>query len=216
MTAFSAALRAATWTNHRRAEETEYLRDLVAGRVDRAGYAEMVAQHYFAYAVLEEAGQIMRSDPVAGRFVDAALVRIPALEQDLFALLGAEWSTVVSPNQSTRHYCDRMRQVCFDWPGGFVAHHYTRYLGDLSGGQFLARAIERRLGLDARTGTAFYDFSPVGDLAAYREAYRQRLDAAPWSAEEQARIIEETALAYDLNTEVLVELGDTLRDAAAA
>jgi heme oxygenase (biliverdin-producing, ferredoxin) len=46
MATFSAALRAATWTNHKRAEDTRYLRALVAGEVDRAGYAEMVAQHY--------------------------------------------------------------------------------------------------------------------------------------------------------------------------
>jgi heme oxygenase (biliverdin-producing, ferredoxin) len=216
MTTFSAALRAATWANHRRAEETTYLRALVAGRVDRAGYAEMVAQHYFAYVVLEEAGATMRDDAVAGLFVDNALLRVPALEQDLAALLGPDWSTVVSPSPSTRRYCARMREVCFNWPGGFVAHHYTRYLGDLSGGQFLARAIERQLGLDTRTGTAFYDFSAVGDLTAYKNAYRERLDGAPWPATEQARIVTETALAYDLNTEVLVELGDSLRDTAPA
>jgi heme oxygenase (biliverdin-producing, ferredoxin) len=109
-----------------------------------------------------------------------------------------------------------MREVCFSWPGGFVAHHYTRYLGDLSGGQFLARAIKRRLGLDASTGTAFYDCSSVGDLTAFKDAYRVRLNCAPWSAEEQARIVAETALAYDLNTEVLLELGDSLRDSAPA
>ena len=106
--------------------------------------------------------------------------------------------------------------MCLSWPGGFVAHHYTRYLGDLSGGQFLARAIERQLGLDPRTGTAFYDFSAVGDLTAFKDAYRLRLDAAPWSAEEKTRIVNETALAYDLNTEVLVELGESLRDSASA
>ncbi len=115
-------------------------------------------------------------------FVDEALVRVPALEQDLAALLGPGWSTVVNPSPSTQRYCERMREVCFNWPGGFVAHHYTRYLGDLSGGQFLARAIERHLGLDTRTGTAFYDFSAVGDLHAFKAAYRERLDAAPWSA----------------------------------
>ncbi len=216
MSTFSAALRAATWTNHRRAEDTEYLRALVEGQVDRTGYAEMVAQHYFAYVVLEEAGVVMADDPVAGRFVENALVRVPALEQDLAALLGPDWSTVVSPSPSTRRYCDRMREVCFSWPGGFVAHHYTRYLGDLSGGQFLARAIERELGLGSRTGTAFYDFAALGDLTAFKNSYRGRLDATPWSAMEQARIVAETALAYDLNTAVLVELGESLRDSAPA
>jgi heme oxygenase (biliverdin-producing, ferredoxin) len=176
----------------------------------------MMAQHYFAYLVLEEAGEVMRHDAVAGAFVDDALVRVPSLEQDLANLLGLDWSTVVSRSPSTQRYCDRMRELCFSWPGGFVAHHYTRYLGDLSGGQFLARAIERQLGLDASTGTAFYDFSAVGDVTEYKHAYRERLDTAPWTTTEQARIVAETALAYDLNTEVLVELGESLQDIAPA
>lgn len=207
MTGFAAALRAATWTEHKRAEDTAYLRALVAGEVDQLGYADMVAQHYFAYLVLEEAAQVMRSDPVAGGFVTDALHRVPALERDLAALLGAQWSTVVSPSQTTQRYCDRMRQICFSWPGGFVAHHYTRYLGDLSGGQYLARAIERELGPGI---TAFYDFTALGDLTAFKEAYRRQLDTARWSADEQSRITAETALAYDLNTAVLVELGEPL------
>ena len=213
---FSAQLRAATWSEHQRAEDTAYLRALVAGEVDRAGYADMVAQHYFAYAVLEEAAALVRHDPIAGGFADERLARLPALEQDLAALLGPDWRTRIAPSASTRRYCDRMREVCFDWPAGFVAHHYTRYLGDLSGGQFLVRAIERRLGLDATTGTAFYDFSVIGDLGAFKAAYRDRLDNAPWPPAERARIVAETAIAYDLNSAVLVELGEALPTEAAA
>jgi heme oxygenase len=213
LTGFSAALRAATWTDHRQAESTAYLKALVTGQLDRAGYADMVAQHHFGYQVLEAAADAMRADPVGAAFITDALHRLPALERDLTALLGPGWSTVVSPSRSTQRYCDRMREVCFTWPGGFVAHHYTRYLGDLSGGQYLARAIERQFGTGV---TAFYDFSALGDLAAFKDSYRQRLDAAPWSAQEQSRIIAETALAYELNTAVLVELGEPLQDPAPA
>ncbi len=42
-----------------------------------------------------------------------ALVRVPALEHDLAALLAADRSTVVSPSPSTLRYCDRMREVSF-------------------------------------------------------------------------------------------------------
>jgi heme oxygenase len=205
-TTFSTKLRDATWGNHRRAEETPYLRALVSGGIDREGYAAMVAQHYFAYLVLEEAGRAMRDDPVAGVFVDESLVRLPALERDLHALLGADWAARIAPNEATRRYRDRIQEVCFTWSFAFVAHHYTRYLGDLSGGQFLANAVQRRLGLDEHSGTAFYDFSAVGDLDEFKNAYRQRLDASPWTAQEQRWFIAETAYAYDLNTEVLVQL----------
>ena len=203
---FSAQLREATWPHHKRAERTAYLRALVTGRVDRLGYAEMVAQHYFAYVVLEEAGDAMRRDPVAGPFAADELLRVPALERDLAALLGPQWRDSIAPNEATRTYCERMREVCFTWPFAFVAHHYTRYLGDLSGGQYLARAVESRLGVDKQNGTAFYDFSALGDLEAFRHAYREQLDATPWSEQERSWFIAEAAFAYDINTAVLDQL----------
>ena len=81
-----------------------------------------------------------------------------------------------------------------------------RYLGDLSGGQMLRGTIEQVYGIDASSGTAFYDFSRIPDLTAFKEAYRARLDAAPWDDEERARIIDEVLAGYRWNTEVLVEL----------
>jgi heme oxygenase len=209
--AFSAELREQTWPHHQRASRTEFVKGLLAGEVDRRGYAEMVAQHWFVYTALEEAGETMRRDPVAGGFVTDALLRVPALERDLAALLDAGWRTQVVPSAVSRRYVDRIRQVCFTWPFAFIAHHYTRYLGDLSGGQIMTRAVGRNLGLDAATGAAFYDFTGLGDVDAFKEAYRARLDAAPWSGQERAWFIAETTYAYHLNTEVLVELAPLVR-----
>jgi heme oxygenase len=131
---------------------------------------------------------------------------VPALVEDLTALLGTGWTDRVAPSEATVRYCDRMREVCFDWPGGFVAHHYTRYLGDLSGGQFLRRGVEGRLGLDLDTGTGFYVFDAIGDLDVFKAAYRAELDAAPWTPVEQSAITAETVRAYELNTDVLLAL----------
>jgi heme oxygenase len=203
VTGFAARLREATWPEHKRAESTAYLAALMRGEVDRKGYAAMVAQHYFIYAVLEEAGRAMRDDPVAGTFVTPELERLPALANDLTALLGPGWPDIVTPSPATTRYRDRMREVCFDWPGGFVAHHYTRYLGDLSGGPFLRRGIEHHLGIDPSSGTGFYVFDAIGDPDIFKADYRTALDAAGWSAREQAAITAEATRAYTLNTEVL-------------
>ncbi len=61
-------------------------------------------------------------------------------------------------------------------------------------------------GIDATSGTAFYDFSSIPDHTAFKEAYRARLDAPPWDEAERARIIDEVLLGYHRNTRVLVEL----------
>jgi heme oxygenase len=95
--------------------------------------------------------------------------------------------------------------VAFTWPAGFVAHHYTRYLGDLSGGQLMRRALRREYGLDG-PGTRFYEFPGV-DPRTFKQHYRHLLDTAPWDAVEQDRFLDEVSLAYRLNTAILDDLG---------
>ena len=77
---FSAELRAATWNHHERAADSTFLDALVAGEVDRLGYADMVAQHYFVYLVLEEAAGVMGADRVVNGLVSPSLTRLPAIE----------------------------------------------------------------------------------------------------------------------------------------
>ncbi|GAA2796810.1 biliverdin-producing heme oxygenase [Saccharopolyspora taberi] len=204
---FSAALRTTTWADHEQAESAGYMRAMLAGELPVTAYTDLVAQHYFAYRVLEEAAAAMREDPVAGRFVFDELTRLPALERDLEHLAGADWRERIRPNRATERYCERMREVCFDWPGGFVAHSYTRYLGDLSGGQAIRVAVERTYGFTGGDGVRFYLFPGIPKHREFKDGYRRRLDETGWSAVEQAQVIDEVRVAYRLNTEVLVELG---------
>lgn len=178
---------------------------LLSGELDRRRYAELVVQLHGVYTVLEEAAAAMASDPVGGGFVDPALARHGALEADLASLLGPEWRQELHRSSATERYCERLRRVCFDWPGGFVAHHYVRYLGDLSGGQVIRRVLGRRYGL-TDDELSFYRFDGLGDLGAYKASYRRRLDATPWDEPERQRFTAEVLEAYRLNAEVLEDL----------
>ena len=205
---FSAAIRQATWDAHGDAEQAPYLSDLVAGRVDRRGYADLVAQHHFAYLSLEAASELMRDDPVAGGFVDDALTRGPALEADLESLLGPDWRDAGRPQR--RH--GRLRR-----PHGRGLPHLARRLRRPPLRPLPGRPLRRpdaprhdRAGLRDRRHERHRVLrlrrsSP--DLTAFKDAYRARLDAAPWDDEERARIIDEVLLGYHHNTEVLEELG---------
>ncbi|HEY7859720.1 MAG TPA: biliverdin-producing heme oxygenase [Candidatus Nanopelagicales bacterium] len=204
---FSSAMKRATWQDHTAAEYTAYMQALLDGRLIRDDYADMVAQHYFAYQVIEAAAEKLKNDPIAGKFVSDGLSRVPALEEDLAFLLGADWCDKIEPNEGTKQYVARLHEVCFDWPGGFVAHHYTRYLGDLSGGQVIRAAAERAYDLPDKRGVQFYVFPKIPDKKAFKIAYRDALDQAHWDDAERARIIDEVIKAYHLNTQVLVECG---------
>ena len=111
-------------------------------------------------------------------------------------------SATVRP--ATEAYCARLTEVAFDRSAAFVAHHYTRYLGDLSGGQYLGPAIARAYGL-AGEGHQFFIFTGV-EPVAFRARYRELLDRAAWTAGEQDEFLAEVALAYRLNIAVLAEL----------
>lgn len=203
---FSDALRAGTSDEHRNAEGSAFARDLLRGEIGRDGYAAFVAQLHFVYAALEDAGEVMRTDPVAGQFVADELLRGPALEADLLFLLGSNWREQIDALPSTVAYCDRLREVGASWPGGFVAHHYTRYLGDLSGGQAIRRVVTRTYGWDDGDGVQFYMFPAIADAKSFKATYRDRLDAAPWSADERARIIAESGVAFRHNGAMLSAL----------
>src|SRR5690606_28115962 len=103
----------------------------------------------------------------------------------------------------------RIREVAAEgWVAGVVAHHYTRYLGDLSGGQIISRRVSKQHGLE-KAGVSFYDFTALGSLEDFKNEYRGALDAlgATLSAEEQQRMLDEVRAAYGFNTAVFVDLG---------
>ncbi len=204
---FSAALRERSSSSHSSSEHAGFMADLMTGEGTRDDYVALVVQHWFIYEALERTAGRMRHDPVASVFISDKLTRLPALEADLEFLVGPDWRGRITPLSTTRRYVDRINEVGATWAGGFVAHHYTRYLGDLSGGQFIGRLMSRRFGFETN-GIGFYIFDDIADPKAFKDVSREQLDAAPWDAAEQERVIQEVLLAYRFNTELFEDLAD--------
>ncbi|MCG5217479.1 biliverdin-producing heme oxygenase [Streptosporangium soli] len=209
---FSEVLRNATWGDHESAESEGYLKALMAGRLSREAYGELIAQHYFAYVALDGVSRSLADHPIAGRFVFPGLYREEALVRDLSTVYGAAWRDRIEPSPATRTLVARIEQVA-DWPGGYIAHHYTRYLGDLSGGQFIRMELQKIYGFERGGGVDFYFFDEIGSLPRFKEEYRRRLDALPLDEPGLQRVIRETKLAYQLNSEVLADLDHLARAA---
>jgi heme oxygenase (biliverdin-producing, ferredoxin) len=203
---FSQALRERTWTGHGESEGAGFMHDLMTGKGTREDYVALVAQHYFVYEALESAAARFAEDAEARPFLSEQLTRLPALEADLEFLLGADWKQQIAPLPTTERYVARIREIEAEgWAGGFVAHHYTRYLGDLSGGQAIGRLMKRHFGFETN-GILFYLFDQIADPKAFKETYRDQLDAAGWDAAERERVIDEVLAAYRLNTELFDDL----------
>ncbi len=202
---FSQALRERTWSGHGESEGADFMSDLMSGNGTREDYVALVAQHYFIYAALEAAAAKMAGDPVAARFISPQLTRLPAIEADLEFLLGDDWRSLISPLPTTQRYVDRIDTVAATWAGGFIAHHYTRYLGDLSGGQVIRTLMQRRFGFETN-GVGFYLFGEIASPKQFKETYRHQLDAVEWDAEERDRVIDEVMIAYRFNTDLFADL----------
>lgn len=201
---FSQALRERTWTPHGDTESETFMTALMKGTAEREDYVALVVEHFFMYEALEEAAEQLRDDAVAGTFVTDSLTRLPRIRRDLDFLLGEGWEASASPLPSTREYVDRIREAS-TWAGGFIAHHYTRYLGDLSGGQMILRRMRKFFGFED-AGVEFYIFPEIPDPAAFKDDYRLKLDALPFTDEEKDRLIDEVIHAYDLNAAVFRDL----------
>jgi heme oxygenase len=190
---------------HDAAQRSGFLDALAGGRLPWEAYADLTAQHWFIYEALESAATSMADDPVVATFLFPELRRLPSLEADLRFLYGPRWADHLFATPATTVYCTRLRDVAHRAATGFVAHQYTRYIGDLSGGQYLGPAIAQSYNLPTADGHRFFIFTGV-DPMSFKTHYRALLDAAPWSPAEQDGFIREVEEAYRLNIAVLDEL----------
>ncbi|MGW8332459.1 biliverdin-producing heme oxygenase [Streptomyces sp. NPDC055897] len=208
-TPFSTLIRTASHEQHTEAETSTFMGDLLGGRLGVDAYARYTEQLWFVYWALEEGASALAADPVAGPFIQPELMRTAELERDLAHLRGADWRRTASPLPATAAYAKRVALCARTWPAGYVAHHYTRYLGDLSGGQIIRDKAERTWGFARKgDGVRFYVFDGIGNPAAFKRGYRERLDGLGVDDLEKRRVVDECKRAFALNTAVFRELGE--------
>ncbi|RZT58288.1 heme oxygenase [Microcella alkaliphila] len=211
---FSRLIRERSKASHGTSEGTSFMTDLLSGAGSRDDYIALVRQHHEIYTALETAADALRTHAEVAPFLSSALTRLPALNADLTFLVGDDWAERIPLLPTTVRYAARIREVAATWPAGYVAHHYTRYLGDLSGGLHIGRVLARRFGFDTN-GIGFYLFDQIADPAAFKDTYRAQLDAVPWDDAERERVVDEVLTAYRFNTELFVDL-DEARGTRAA
>ena len=158
---FAAHLKEATQADHTAAENSPFATELLAGRLPVEAYVDLLLQSHALYEALETAVAGHRHHPELQPFLHPGLDRLPSLEADLAFLAGPAWRDRLGPLPATARYVARLREVGDGWPAGLVAHHYLRYLGDLSGGQIIRRIVGRTYGL-GDDGVRFYVFADLG------------------------------------------------------
>lgn len=208
MESFSTLLRTASREQHEQVRGSTFIGDLLGHKLGVDAFARYTEQLWFVYGALESGARRLAADPVAGPFVRPELFRMAALEQDLEYLRGPGWRTTVSALPATLEYADRITECARTWSAGYVAHHYTRYLGDLSGGQIIRDTAEKTWGFAKKgDGVRFYVFEEIPNPAAFKRTYCELLDVVPGDELERQRIVAECKRAYELNSGMFEALG---------
>ncbi|KAL6072115.1 Heme oxygenase 2 [Balamuthia mandrillaris] len=214
----AAQLKSGTQKSHDLAEKASFVKRFREGSLDKEKYREFVQCLYFVYEAME-AALAKHSDPQQSDLYNAAVARIhfpkelsrlEALEEDLEFYYGQNWRAIISPSPVTQEYAARLKHCSSEKPELLIAHSYTRYLGDLSGGQILKRFTKKSLNLQGNEGTAFYEFKNVPSANRFKNEYREKLNSLHLPQATADAIVDEANVAFELNMKLFMELENEL------
>ena len=203
-------LREGTKKSHTMAENVGFIKCFLKGTVEKSSYRKLVSDLYFVYKAMEEELDRLKDHELVSSFYFPELHRKESLEQDLAYYYGANWQEKIKPSAPAQAYVDRIHEVGQTQPELLAAHSYTRYIGDLSGGQILMGIAQRGMNLNEGEGTAFYTFDEIDDEKGFKNMYRTAMDSMPIDEATADQIVEEANDAFHHNMLMFQELEGNL------
>nr|ARW69340.1 Heme oxygenase [Polysiphonia sp.] len=206
LTNLAQQLRQGTTKSHSMAENVSFVKSFLGGVVDKKSYRQLVANLYFIYDAIEEQIEENKDNLAVKAIYFPELYRKKSLINDLDYYYGSTWLDKIKPSSATQLYIERIRKIGYSNPELLIAHSYTRYIGDLSGGQILKKIARSAMQLPNDKGTAFYDFDSISDEKLFKENYRISLNSIPLNNKQIEQIITEANIAFNLNMKIFQEL----------
>ena len=196
----AAQMRQSSAADHKNAESMHFIKHLMEGQLTAQDYVRYLNQLAYVYQALERKLPLEAEMPYS-----PALSRFDSIIEDLTEL-GIEDFAQTPMLSATADYVNRLNEIGSVEDVRLVAHHYTRYLGDLSGGQAIGALVRRHYGL-TETQTSFYHFAEIENIVRFKEQYRESLDQLVLTESELEELLNEVQLAFRLNQGLFAELG---------
>ena len=209
MTDFAKELKEGTKKSHSAAENTKFVASFLRGVLDPEEYRKLIANFYFVYSAMEEEMRLfadMKHRSLNKIYFPKELDRTPALEQDLRYYYGPIWRSHIEQSEACKTYVHRIKSLGQEDPLLLLAHHYTRYIGDLSGGQILKGIAQNALQPPIGEGLHFYDFPRIEDAKLWKTNYRATLDGLGFNQSQINALIAEANYAFRLNMYMFEEI----------
>ena len=190
------SLKDLTWEHHKNAERQDFVKIMMSGKINPKFYAIFLYNLHPRYDLLESMASLH------DLFADLpALPRHKLILQDFNHLWTHQDPPPTLP--STNNYVMHMKSIIDD-PEKIMAHIYTFHMGDLSGGQMIAKKVP---GLKS-----MFDFQ--GDIDALKNKIREKLnddmaDEARYAFDSATQLFKEM---MDLDCEHYLEQTDSLSE----
>jgi heme oxygenase len=184
----SQRLKTECWPLHEAAEHAALPKKLISATVTRDEYVGLLHQTLLHTAALDEALRRRLADlPALGAVVEEAQLQAPLVERDLEHLGADPAGATASP--ATRELLDRIERFEAEDPIRLLGLHYVRE-GAHNGNRFIARSIQKALGLPAG-GDGVRHLTPYGDeQPAVWASFKATLDAQRLTDEQRDAIVD--------------------------
>jgi heme oxygenase len=206
----SVMLRESTMKVHQEAESSQFIKTLFKGECSVEGYTAYLWALLEVYKTMEASLEKCKDHSAVEPVYWPTLFRTKELQADLGAWLKLENNPLNVPEglrQAVDKYTGRLEELTAQKPELLVAHAYVRYLGDLSGGQMLAKALGRHYP-QVEYSFLFYDYSHL-EIPKAKTEYRLALDSiGEQEGVNKVEMCEEANHAFLLNSNLFIAIDE--------
>jgi heme oxygenase len=173
------SLKDLTWKKHKSAERQEFVKVLFSGKINPRFYSAYLQNMLACYSMLESSATMhLLLDGIED------IKRTSHIQADLDELGHKKDNSLFVP--VINEYLDHILRISWNDPQKLMAHIYVRHMGDLSGGQMIAKKVPG--------SGRYYQFEDVDGL---KNKIRERLSDD---------LAEEANLAFDFSIAIFQQL----------
>ena len=169
-------LKELTWEEHKNAERQTFVKELMGG-ISKKRYADFLHALHPQYHLLESFSKLYN-------LLDVEIA--PNIYADFHELCEELEDFKPTEYPVVKEYMDHIMSIKDD-PHKLMAHIYVRHMGDLSGGQMIAKRVPG--------STKFYQFKE--DVSVLKDKIRTRLDDS---------MAEEAKICFNFATELFKQM----------
>ena len=189
---------------HDMAENTGFIKRLLAGNATVDTYAEYLYNLYEVYHTIEINLEKHKDNEVVKKFALPQIYRSDSIMKDLKFLLGDKLEKL-EPLMSTKSFMYRMYEISETNPELIIAHAYTRYLADLFGGRTIYQIVKEKYNIDEK-GLNYYIYDDISNLRDFVMEYHGLLNNIELTGDLKCKFLSEVNLSYIYNISISNEL----------